>query len=171
MPTNPPDRIRDAAELPEATIDLTRFRRCIAGGGAGPHDYVLLLGLQTFEWPELLAEVRRGLPYRTLEHFRANTNLPEQTIIRWLHMPVRTLHRRKQQGRFDREESDRLLRAARIFGKALELFEGDRVRAGEWLLSEQPALGGDLPIELADTEIGAREVEHLVGRLEHGVYS
>src|SRR5215212_7865128 len=83
----------------------------------------------------------------------------------------RTLTRRKQQGRFAPDESDRLLRAARLFGRALELFEGNRDAATEWLFRAQPALGSARPVDVARTELRAREVENLIGRLEHGVFS
>jgi putative toxin-antitoxin system antitoxin component (TIGR02293 family) len=79
--------------------------------------------------------------------------------------------RRKREGRFLPDESDRLLRASRLFGKALELFEGDRDAATEWLTTAQPALGGTVPLDLAKSEVGALEVERLIGRLEHGVFS
>jgi putative toxin-antitoxin system antitoxin component (TIGR02293 family) len=68
-------------------------------------------------------------------------------------------------------EYERLLRASRLFGKALELFEGNREAATYWMHSPQPALGGKTPIDVAKTELGTREVEHLLGRVEHGVYS
>ena len=53
--------------------------------------------------------------------------------------------------------------------RALELFEGDDEAARAWLLREQPALGGLRPLELAKSDVGAEEVEHLIGRLEHGI--
>ena len=40
-----------------------------------------------------------------------------------------------------------------------------------WLNSPQVGLGGATPLEYAETEVGAREVEDLLGRIEHGVYS
>jgi len=40
-----------------------------------------------------------------------------------------------------------------------------------WLTSRQFGLGGAVPLEYAETEVGAREVEDLLGRIEHGVYS
>jgi uncharacterized protein (DUF2384 family) len=40
-----------------------------------------------------------------------------------------------------------------------------------WLTSSQKTLGDQTPLEHARTEIGAREVEERVGRLEHGVFS
>jgi putative toxin-antitoxin system antitoxin component (TIGR02293 family) len=66
------------------------------------------------------------------------------------------------------EESDRLLR---IFGRAMELFEGDHDAASEWMIRQLPALGGETPTDAARTALGSRKVETLVGRLEHGVYS
>ena len=58
-----------------------------------------------------------------------------------------------------------------VFGRALELFEGDARVAERWLSSPKRALGGAVPYELAKTEAGVREVEGLIGRLEHGVFS
>ena len=86
-------------------------------------------------------------------------------------MKPRTLDRRKREGHLLPEESDRLLRVSRVFGKALELFEGDPKSAREWLSAPQTALGGAVPLDMARTDIGALEVEALAGRLEHGVFS
>jgi putative toxin-antitoxin system antitoxin component (TIGR02293 family) len=160
--------MRDARQT---TRDLTRFKRHMNGKAPGPHYFAGLLGLQVFEWPQLLAAIGRGLPYAALEHLRENAALPEEVVLRWVQLARRTAERRKRDGRFQPDESDRLLRAARILAKGLELFEGDRQQAVEWLLHEQPALGGSIPLEVARTEVGAREVENLIGRLEHGVYS
>jgi putative toxin-antitoxin system antitoxin component (TIGR02293 family) len=136
-----------------------------------PHFYVVLLGLRTLDWTSLIRAVERGLAYETIENLQRNTGIATDTLLGWLQISTRTLARRKQQGRFDMEESDRLLRAARVFGRALELFEGDRDAAAEWMFSPLPALGGETPIEMSRTELGSREVENLAGRIEHGVYS
>lgn len=153
-----------------STKDLDRFRQQLRQGAPGPHAYVVLLGLDTFDAPALLRSVEKGIPYRTLERFRRNTSLPFDRLLDLIRIPRRTLTRRKGEGRFLPDESDRLLRAARLFGKALQLFEGDRDAAVEWLSTAQPALGGSVPLDLARTELGAQEVERLVGRLEHGVF-
>ena len=154
-----------------STKDLDRFRQYLRRGAPGAHAYVVLLGLDTFDPPDLLRAVKKGLAYRTFERFRQNTSLPLDRVLDLIDMPRRTLTRRKREGRFLPDESDRLLRASRVFGKALELFEGDRGAATEWLNSRQPALGGAVPLDLAKSEVGALEVERLVGRLEHGVFS
>jgi len=152
------------------TKDLDRFRQYLRRGAPGPHAYVVLLGLGTFDPLALLRAVKKGLSYRTFERFRRNTSLSFERATNLIDIPRRTMTRRKRDGRFLPDESDRLLRASRLFGKTLELFEGDRDAATEWLTTAQPALGGTIPLDVARTEVGAREVERLVGRLEHGVF-
>lgn len=56
----------------------------------------------------------------------------------------------------------------RVLGKALGLFDGDLRAAERWLSTPKRALGVAVPSELAETEEGARAVEALIGRLEHG---
>jgi len=153
-----------------AARDVARFHDFLQHGSPGPHGYAVLLGLEAFDAPELLRSITRGFPYRTLERFQRNTSLPLDRITDLVDIPRRTLTRRKGEGRFLPEESDRLLSASRLFGLALALFEGDRDAAADWLTRPQPALGGAVPLELAKTGLGTREVEALIGRLEHGVF-
>jgi putative toxin-antitoxin system antitoxin component (TIGR02293 family) len=151
--------------------DLDRFRQYLRRGAPGPHAYVILLGLETFGSLDLLRAVKKGLSYRTFERFRRNTSLSFQRVTDLIDIPRRTMTRRKREGRFLPDESDRLLRASRLFARTLELFEGDVDAATDWLTTAQSALGGAVPLDLAKSEVGAREVERLVGRLEHGVFS
>jgi putative toxin-antitoxin system antitoxin component (TIGR02293 family) len=59
---------------------------------------------------------------------------------------------------------------ARLLSLAVVTLESvENARA--WLASPQVGLGGAIPSEMARTEDGAREVEDLLGRIEHGVYS
>src|SRR5206468_8137867 len=109
----------------------------------------VLLGLETFDIPALLKTVERGFLYRTFERFQRNICLSFEQVSALVDIPRRTLTRRKREGRFLPDESDRLLRASRLFGKTLELFEGDREAATEWLTSAQTGLGGAMPIDLA----------------------
>jgi putative toxin-antitoxin system antitoxin component (TIGR02293 family) len=67
-------------------------------------------------------------------------------------------------------ESDRLYRLARLAALAEEVFE-DLDRAREWLRQHQRGLGDRAPLDLMRTEVGAREVEDLLGRIEYGVFS
>ena len=153
-----------------AARDVARFHAFLQHGSPGPHAYAVLLGLDAFDAPELLRSITRGFPYRTLERFQRNTSLPLDRITELVDIPRRTLTRRKGEGRLLPEESDRLLSASRLFALALTVFESDRDAAADWLTRPQPALGGAIPIDLAKTGLGAREVEALLGRLEHGVF-
>lgn len=81
-----------------------------------------------------------------------------------------TLHRRKLAGRLGAAESDRVVRFARLLGRAATVMESLE-NGRRWLMSPQVGLGGSVPLEYAETEVGAREVEDLLGRIEYGVYS
>ena len=86
-------------------------------------------------------------------------------------MPRRTLAHRRAQGQpLTREESDRLARVARVALAAREAF-GDAGNAHAWLRRPNRALQGNLPIHLLDTDDGARLVEDVLGRLEHGLFT
>jgi len=63
------------------------------------------------------------------------------------------------------------LRISTIFEKSVELFDGDISAAVNWLTTPKKALNNQQPLTYSRTEIGAREVENLIGRLEHGVFS
>jgi putative toxin-antitoxin system antitoxin component (TIGR02293 family) len=149
--------------------DIERFRKVIKAGRAGSHAYVSLLGLSPRDPIEISKKVERGLAFEALERFQENTGLSTTELVDLVAIKQRTLHRRKGNGRLDPEESDRLMRASRIFGKALELFEGDAEAARRWLDARQKGLRGQRPLALARTDLGAVEVEALIDRLEHGV--
>jgi len=151
--------------------DVVKFVESMSGRPPGPYDYAMLLGMKDSDWPELISDIERGLPYGALEHLQRNTGLPPDEFLKWLQIAPRTQARRKIRGRLLPDESDRLLRAARIFARAIELYDGNRAAAVKWLLSKPRALGGATPLEVSRTDLGAREVETLIGRIEHGVYS
>ena len=134
------------------------------------HRYAtVLLGLRKTDPLSLASAVRSGFAYRAVDRFARETELALTVLGELIQIPGRTLVRRKAAGRLQPEESDRLLRASRIFGLAIDLFEGDRSAALQWLSSAQRALGDTSPMELIQTDVGAREVEKLIGRLEHGI--
>jgi len=120
---------------------------------------------------EIVRSVRAGFPFQRLIDFQKSADLPWTELSRFVAIPRRTLERRRIAGRLRPDESERVLRASRIFDAAAELFEGDIAAARNWLLKPQSTLGGESPIDFATTEVGAREVENLIGRLEHGVFA
>ena len=152
--------------------DVKNYRERIRGVlPGGSYYYVTLLGLKAEDPKRLLELVEAGFSFRAFERFRCNINLPSGKLSELIRIPARTLHRRKSEGKLRPEESDMLLRASRVFGRALELFEGDDGRARRWLCSPQRALGGSTPLSLARAEVGAGLVEEFIGRPEHGVFS
>lgn len=137
--------------------------------------YATLGGRQTFPSGSASAEglrslVRQGLPFAALEEVMSRFDLGRQQISEVLHLPERTLARRKREERLRPDESDRLVRLARVAAQAEETL-GAAERAATWLRRPNRALGGEPPLGLLDTDLGAREVEAVLGRLEHGVYS
>jgi putative toxin-antitoxin system antitoxin component (TIGR02293 family) len=162
----------EGSESTQVTADIATFRRKALGNLKGAqHVYVTLLGLEPCDTVHLVQKVEKGLPFRAVERLRRNMALTLGEMAELIQVRERTLSRRREEGRLQPDESDRAVRASRLFGRALELFEGDAAAARAWLSSAQPALGGAVPLSVARTEIGAREVEHLIGRLEHGVFS
>jgi len=158
--------------LTRVTADIEAFRQRVSSGERGTHHiYVTLLGLEPSDTTHLIRQVEKGLPFRVVERLRRNMALTTEEFSELIQVRPRTLSRRKEEGRLQPDESDRALRASRLFGSALELFEGDAAAARTWLSAAQPALGGAVPLTVAKTELGAREVEQLIGRLEHGVFS
>lgn len=153
------------------TPDLKHLMQRLHEGPSGAHHYAALLGLRSYDLPALLRSVEKGFRFTALEHLRRNVALSTDELEQVLGIPSRTLARRKSEGRFHPEESDRLLRAARIYARVIEVFESDARAASEWLTTPQTALGGLPPLELVRTELGAREVEALLDRLEQGVFS
>jgi putative toxin-antitoxin system antitoxin component (TIGR02293 family) len=148
-----------------------RHRTVFSKKGLSRNSYMLLLGLKVGQTPELLERIKKGLGYNSWECFIRNTDLRKEDATNLVQISPRTLSRRKEEGRLHPDESDRLIRAARIFALTSELFDGNVDSARKWLTAAQPALGGSTPIEYASTDVGAREVESLIGRLEHGIPS
>lgn len=121
---------------------------------------------------EAAALVRAGLPVQEFDDLRKLLGLTVETLAGKIGVSVATLSRRRHSGQpLDAGQSDRMLRFARLFRLAVDLHDGDEEAARAWLGSPARALDGETPLVRADTEAGAREVETLIGRLEHGVYT
>lgn len=131
-------------------------------------DLTQFLGFELSSTPELIGAVRRGLPYRVFERVQGTLGVSARTLAALIGLPVRTLNKRKHEGRFSSEESDNLLRVVRVVSKTFDFFdEPEAARA--WLQAPEMALGGETPLSLLDTELGAQEILRLLGQLEHGV--
>ncbi|HZP41976.1 MAG TPA: antitoxin Xre/MbcA/ParS toxin-binding domain-containing protein [Candidatus Binatia bacterium] len=116
----------------------------------------------------LRLRLRRGLPYDTVTALASAYEIDAKSVPAILGIPARTLARRKHERRLRPDESDRLFRVARIAALAEETL-GDRAKAARWLRRPNRALGSAVPLHHLDTDLGARQVEDVLGRLSHGV--
>jgi len=114
--------------------------------------------------------LRSGLPLDAFESLVNTLKIPAAEIIKALGMAPRTFARRKDRRVFTPAESDRLYRLARVAALAIQAL-GSAVHARQWLERPNRALGGETPLSLLDTDIGVRQVEAVLGRIEHGVFS
>lgn len=109
--------------------------------------------------------VEAGLPVESLEstmrHLGGETE--KGLELKYRIVPRSTLQRRKR--RLNVQESERLERLARLVALAEEVWE-DADHALEFLMSGQPQLGGERPVDLARSDLGTRQVEQLLRKIE-----
>jgi putative toxin-antitoxin system antitoxin component (TIGR02293 family) len=117
--------------------------------------------------PALIGAVRDGLPIAALDRLIADGMITEPEIeARFI--PRRTLYARRQKGTLSREQSDLVVRFARIQAIAEDVF-GARHEAHAWLREKNGVLAAQVPLALLDTEEGGRLVESVLGRIAHGI--
>ncbi|MGE5204503.1 MAG: antitoxin Xre/MbcA/ParS toxin-binding domain-containing protein [Chlamydiota bacterium] len=116
---------------------------------------------------DLREAIRQGFPHAVVRELMRASGLSLKELAKALDLSPRSLQRRGRTGRLARYESDRLYRLARIVALADE-FLGDHERAIRWLKRPNQALGGIAPVAALDTELGARQVENILGRVAYG---
>src|SRR6185312_1294861 len=116
---------------------------------------------------DLVTLVRRGLPADAVQ-FVLDTGRLTPAELDQVVLPRKTLANRRKLGTLTPEQSDRLVRVARVIAAAEDTF-GSREKAGKWLRRPTSTLAGESPLDLLDTDEGAREVETLLGRIAHGI--
>lgn len=134
-------------------------------------DISSFLGVEPEESPSArIKALRHGLPYEVVTRIREKLELSTEELARSVAISPRTLSRRQKEGHLNLEESDRLFRIARVFLHAVQVFESSE-RAARWFKRANPALDGERPIDIFDTDLGAQLVDDLLIRIEYGVYS
>ena len=122
----------------------------------------------TSEW---VHRIRAGIPFASAVAFKEALRLTNAELASILGISPRTLARLDPaRGRLDSVSGDRLVRAARLYAMAAEVLE-DSEAAARWLKSPQRALGDATPLHLAESDVGTRAVEALLGRMEYGVFT
>jgi len=116
---------------------------------------------------ELHAAIRAGFPPPVVQKVMRAGQFTLKELARSLDVSPRSLQRRRYTGRLASHESERLYRLARIVMLAKH-YIGDADIAAQWLKEPNRALGGQIPLELVDTEPGSRSVEQVLGRIAYG---
>jgi putative toxin-antitoxin system antitoxin component (TIGR02293 family) len=132
--------------------------------------YGASIGLKPQNATQLIARIKKGLPIKAFEQLCKTLEISEKELSGILQIPLSTLARRKKGGHLAFEESERLFRLSRLYDKAVEVF-ADAESARKWLREPAWGLGDVAPLKYADTELGSKEVEELLGRIEHGIFS
>ena len=118
---------------------------------------------------EQIRAVESGLSVSRFAAFRKTLNLSSRQLAELLGISESTLLQLGSKPTLPPVVSDRAWRLWNVRSKAVALFEGDTKAADRWLAAPQFAFGGRTPLALMVTEAGAREVEALAHRMEHGV--
>lgn len=118
---------------------------------------------------QVIQKIKKGLPTTSFEKLRSEFGVTAAELAATLNINMRTLARRKQSGRLDVDESERVYRLARLFQIGLNLFQ-DAELTRRWFSNPKDIFSGLTPLNYADTEPGAQDVEKQLRRLEHGVF-
>lgn len=119
---------------------------------------------------ELGDVVAKGLPWKFAIRLKQSSQISAEDLSRFLDVSKRTIQRaqREPDKRMLRSTSENAARLAMVIEAAKALFE-DETKAMEWLRKPLYGLGMRVPLDVAVTDIGAREVVDLLGRIAWGV--
>ncbi len=128
-----------------------------------------LIGYTVNTRQEIIGQIKRGLPVQSFDTLRQELGVPIPQLAKTLNINPRTLNRRRKSGRFNTDESERVYRLGRLFKIALNLFK-ETSAVQQWFTVPKEIFGGETPLNYADTEPGAQEVEKQLRRIGHGVF-
>ena len=120
---------------------------------------------------DLAPLIRRGLPSASLTSVSRKMDLSAMATVSALGLVKRTVARRIQEKQtLTAEESERVVRLARVLAQATVTLSSIE-KARRWLQKPSRALGGEIPLRMLDTDIGATAVLEELGRIDHGVFA
>ena len=126
-----------------------------------------VFGKEASSEADLAHLVRHRLSLKVLAFLSERGGFSDQEISRFV-IPERTQrHRMANQQPLTVEESDRAVRLARIQSMAEDVF-ADVEKANRWLREKLGILDGTAPLEVAQTETGARVVERILAKIDWG---
>jgi putative toxin-antitoxin system antitoxin component (TIGR02293 family) len=129
-----------------------------------------LMGKRVRRDSDLEDVVISGLPAQVVRHLAESTGTSLRELQEIAGIDRSTFSRRvKNRARLKTDESDRITRLARVAALAVEALGHDE--GLRWLRDPNVALGNRIPLGMLGTDAGARQVEQIIGRIEHGVFS
>ena len=111
------------------------------------------------------AGIRRSLFAKMAKHM----GMPQKSLAQTLNLNDRTLRNRSAHQRLTEVESEKSLRVARVYARAIGALGGDD-RARKWIVSPIKSLGSRRPIDFLETDVGTQEVMNVLNAIEWGVY-
>jgi putative toxin-antitoxin system antitoxin component (TIGR02293 family) len=138
-------------------------------GGAVYRPYRGLSSRRASALSKRIAEVRAGLPLAELDKVAEMLGIDRSQLAILLDTSLRTLQRiAESDGRLGPAASDRLARIKRIHELATHVL-GEGEKASRWLTSASRGLGGEVPLEMLDTDIGTQRVQQELREIEYGM--
>ncbi|MGH9621035.1 MAG: type II RES/Xre toxin-antitoxin system antitoxin [Bryobacteraceae bacterium] len=132
----------------------------------GPNldEYIGVCPQSDFELAEM---VEKGLPTDSVTRLK-ETGLTFSEIAEIVIAPRTLKHRKARSEPLSREETDRIVRVARIVALAEQVF-GVHEKALGWLRLPDERLRGRTPLSMLRTESGGRLIEDLLWQIDEGV--
>ena len=124
------------------------------------------LGEEIASEADLARVVARRIPLRALAHLTRG-GFSEQEVAEYVIPPRTRRHRKMRREPLTVEESDRLVRLARMQSMAEDVFENAE-KANRWLREPLGILDGRSPLEVARTDSGARLIEQILAKIDWG---
>lgn len=116
-----------------------------------------------------IAQVRQGLPLSELDHMAGVLGIDRGQLAAILDTSLRTLQRKAESdARLGPAASDRLARIKRIHELASHVL-GEANKASRWLTSASRGLGGEVPLQMLDTDVGTQRVQQELREIEYGM--
>jgi putative toxin-antitoxin system antitoxin component (TIGR02293 family) len=119
---------------------------------------------------EVIEAITRGLSASLSRELAKRMEVTLEDMAGLLRLNPRTFQRRMDEGLLNLSESERLWELSRLFFRAVEVLESE-AGAVHWFKNPIQAIGWTTPLAYARTVVGLRELENILGRIEHGVYS
>jgi putative toxin-antitoxin system antitoxin component (TIGR02293 family) len=148
----------------KATSRTVRFKRVAS---VATHDTSIIPIYDHLTAGDLVVTVRRGLPVAAVDEILDSGAITVDELYEAV-LPRKTLSNRRGAGTLTPDQSDKLIRVARVIARAEQTF-GSPEKAHMWLRRPTTPLKGEEPMKLLDTEAGARQVEDLLTKIDHGI--